>query len=181
MKHLLLITLLAFGCLTVNAQSKATKKTTAKKTYVKKTTKTTKATKTSTAVDYDKLLVGDHMFSSQWISWKKFGKVTITKTDTPNVYKITGKQDGATCSDDQDGRDNGDYLTIEGTLTPVSKTELIFEGKIVQKAYCVDEGEPCPREGKFTFKATDGRRYWRLQEMRSPCDNCVDYIDIFFK
>ncbi len=175
MKQLLLITMLAFCYMTANAQSN-----TAKRTATTKNTIVNKTATTSTAVDYDKLLVGNHMFSSQWISWKKFGKVTISKTDAPQVYSISGMQDGVTCSDEEEGRDNADYLMIEGTITPKSKTHLVFEGKIILKIYHNNDGKPCVREGTFNFMSTQGRRYWRLQEMENPCDKVCDYIDIYF-
>ncbi len=175
MKQLLIIIMLAFCCMAVNAKSKAAKRpATTKKTSVQKKTATT-------AVDYDKLLVGNHMFSSQWISWKKFGKATITKTDTPNVYNISGMQDGTTCSDLEEAHDNADFLMIEGTITPKSKTHLVFKGKIIQKIYHLSDGKPCVREGTFNFMSTQGRRYWRLQERSNPCDSVCDYIDIYFK
>ena len=44
------------------------------------------------------------------------------------ILIIIGKQDGRNCSDDEQGRMNGDYVSIEGTLTVVSKTKLIFNG-----------------------------------------------------
>lgn len=176
MKQILVILMWAFCCMTAGAQSNVTKRqTTTKKVAVQK------STTTSTPVDYDKLLVGNHMLSLQWISWEKFGKATITKTDTPNVYSIFGMQDGAICSDEEDGRKNADYLMIEGTITPKSKTRLVFEGKIIQKVHHINGGMPCVREGTFIFLSTQGRRYWRMQEMKNPCDECTDYVDIYFK
>ena len=129
----------------------------------------------------DKMMLGTHLFSLQWISWDRFGKVNITKGKDENTYYIIGKQDGRNCSDDEQGRINGDYVSIDGTLTVVSKTKLIFNGTIITKAYCVKNGEECVRNGQFHFEATSGRKYWRLQEMENPCDNVTDYVDIDFK
>lgn len=176
MKQILFILTLAFCCFTANAQTNTTKKrTTTRKTAVQK------STKKSTPANYDKLLVGNHMFSSQWISWEKFGKATITKTDTPNVYHIYGVQDAGECSDRGEAIDNGDYLEIEGTITAKSKTKLAFEGRITQRVFHINGGKSCVREGTFTFMSTNGRRYWRLQEKGNPCDVACDYIDIYFK
>ena len=36
-------------------------------------------------------------------------------------------------------------------------------------------------KGTFNFVATGNRKYWRMQEMENPVDECVDYIDIYFK
>ena len=129
----------------------------------------------------DKMMLGTHLFSLQWISWDRFGKVNITKGKDENTYYIIGKQDGRNCSDDEQGRINGDYVSIDGTLTVVSKTKLIFNGTIITKAYCVNNGQECVRNGQFHFESTSGRRYWRLQEMENPCDNVTDYVDIYFK
>lgn len=125
-------------------------------------------------------MLGMHLFSLQWISWDRFGKVNITKGKDENTYYI-GKQDGRNCSDDEQGRMNGDYVSIEGTLTVVSKTKLIFNGTIITKAYYVNNGQEFVRNGQFHFEATSGRKYWRLQEMENPCDNVTDYVDIDFK
>jgi hypothetical protein len=33
----------------------------------------------------------------------------------------------------------------------------------------------------MVFKITEKRKYWRLQEMQSPCDTATDYVDIFMR
>jgi len=121
---------------------------------------------------YDKILVGDHLISLQWISWKNFGTATITKTEVAGVYKITGIQIN---------KHNTDYLKISGTLKPNSEQQLTFNGTIETKISFINHGNPCLREGTYTFRATGERKYWRLKEMNNPCrkDNLVDYIDIY--
>ena len=119
----------------------------------------------------DKILVGTHLFSLQWISWEKFGKAKITKTGKKNVYKISGRQDDA----------RGNYLTIQGTIIAKSKTELVFKGKIITRVDYINNGQPCVRDGEYHFLQTEGRHYWRLQEMVNPCESCCDYVDIFLK
>jgi len=45
----------------------------------------------------------------------------------------------------------------------------------------INGGEPCLREGEMTFAITGKRRFWRLQQMQNPCNEVVDYIDIFLR
>lgn len=121
--------------------------------------------------NYDNLLVGTHNLSLQWISWEKFGTVTISKTDTLNIYDITGTQFGD---------DNKDYLKIHGKIKPLDNNKLEFTGVIEIKVNYLNKGNLCLRKGKFIFLATGKRKYWRLQEMDNPCDEVVDYVDIYF-
>jgi hypothetical protein len=44
-----------------------------------------------------------------------------------------------------------------------------------------NNGKPCERYGKMLFKITQNRKYWRLQEMQSPCGIETDYVDIFMR
>jgi len=122
---------------------------------------------------FDKFLVGEHLISLQWISWHYFGKATISKTEVDGVYKITGIQNN---------KDNNDYVKIDGTLKPNSEKQLTFNGKIETKISFINQGNPCLREGTYTFRATGQRKYWRLKEMYNPCrkDSLVDYIDIYW-
>ena len=122
---------------------------------------------------YDKILVGDHLISLQWISWKNFGTATITKTEVAGVYKITGIQNN---------KHNTDYFKISGTLKPNSEKQLTFNGTIETKINFINQGNTCLREGTYTFRATGQRKYWRLKEMYNPCrtDSLVDYIDIYW-
>ena len=128
--------------------------------------------------NYDAILLGRHLASLQWISWTKFGEVLITK-NPDGTYNVKGGQDGAKCSDEQQGVDNGDYLSISGTLTVEDKDNLLFDGAIVTKVYHIAGGQPCRREGRFHFKRTKGRKYWRMQEMEPPCDPVTAYLDIY--
>lgn len=122
--------------------------------------------------NYDKLLLGYHNFSLQWISWDYFGKVEFTKDKTGNNYLVKGAQNS---------QENDDYIKIEGQITPKNEKHLIFTGVINYKVYHLNNGKPCKREGTFNFKVSGNRKYWRLQEMGNPCDNVTDYIDIYFK
>ena len=42
----------------------------------------------------------------------------------------------------------------------------------------------CPDCGKDAVRLATEKEvadYWRMQEMKNPIDECVDYIDIYFK
>jgi|GEM_PF-604327 len=116
------------------------------------------------------LRIGEHALTLQWISWDHPGKVKI-KPITANRYRITGKQTS---------RKNGDYLSIDGVITPKSKRELVFEGTIKYLVSHNNNGEECVKKGKQVFRASGKRKYWRLQNMMN-CDGIVtDYVDIYF-
>ncbi|HUF04576.1 MAG TPA: hypothetical protein VMM38_10410 [Aridibacter sp.] len=117
-----------------------------------------------------RILLGRHFFSLQWISWDHYGRVNVTEKN--DLLHIKGEQKG---------RDNDDYLTIDGVVTEVNRYDFKFRGKIVTKVSHNNEGEPCVREGDMIFKITGKRKYWRLQEMDSPCEGIVDYVDIYFR
>ncbi len=116
-------------------------------------------------------VIGRHMLSLQWISWDYFGYCDIKK-----------QADGTlTCKGEQRSKENDDYLTIDGTIEIVDALHLKFTGTIVTKIYHIANGQPCVREGTFDFQSYEGRRYWRLMQKTNPCDECTDYVDIYFK
>ena len=116
-------------------------------------------------------LLGHHLLSLQWISWEYFGGCDITKDEDGTLR----------CVGEQLSRENDDYLRLNGTISIVDATHFVFTGTIAMKIYHINGGEECLREGTFDFKATGKRRYWRLQQMTNPCDECTDYVDIYFK
>ncbi len=118
-----------------------------------------------------KMLLGKHRFALQWISWDYFGTALVT--DKKGVLYLKGEQKGRGAS--------GDFLTIDGTLTQIDEKEFTFSGKIVTKVTHLNEGKPCPREGEMTFAITKNRRYWRLRDMQNPCEDVLDYVDVFFR
>lgn len=121
--------------------------------------------------DYAKReLLGSHLLSLQWISWDYFGRASIT--DKNGTLYLSGEQKG---------RGNSDYLKINGVITEVNRYEFKFNGKIITHVSYNNGGEPCIREGEMTFAITGKRKYWRLQEMNDPCEEIVDYVDIYFK
>ena len=116
------------------------------------------------------MLVGDHRLSLQWISWDFFGKATITESN--GTLLLTGEQKA---------RKGGDHLKIDGVITEVDAKEFKFKGTIIIKVEINNGGKPCERKGEMTFRITNNRRYWRLKEMENPCEEIVDYVDIFFR
>lgn len=116
------------------------------------------------------MLLGRHMFSMQWVSWDYFGVATVTERD--GVLYVEGEQRQ---------RDGTDFVTIDGRITRVDKTEFTFEGTIVTQVSYINNGQPCTRDGEFTFAIKGGRKYWRLQQMQNPCDEATDYVDIYFR
>jgi len=132
-------------------------------------------TTTSSLTKLERKVVGKHMLSLQWISWSYFGTATITKEDD-GTLRCTGEQ--LSRGDDSH---IGDYLKIDGTVRIVSALELEFTGTIRTKIWHINNGDEVVREGTFTFLSTNGRKYWRLQQMENPADGCTDYVDIYFK
>ena len=121
---------------------------------------------------FARMLLGRHKLSLQWVSWNYFGVATVT--NRRGVYMLKGEQRGR-------GRTAGNYVTIDGRVTTVASDYFRFTGKIVTRVDHINGGEPCIRDGDFTFKITGKRRYWRLQEMQSPCDTATDYVDVYFR
>lgn len=116
------------------------------------------------------MLLGEHRFSLQWISWDYFGKATVTEKN--GVLFIKGEQRG---------RGNDDSVTMDGVIKQIDAKEFTFEGEIITRISHIAKGEVCKRSGEMTFRITGNRRYWRLQQMNNPCDEAADYVDIFFR
>ena len=119
-----------------------------------------------------RMLLGRHKLSLQWVSWDYFGTATVT--NRAGIYSIKGEQKGR-------GMSKGNSVTIDGVITSIDAKEFSFRGKIVTLVTHINGGQPCVRDGEFTFKITGTRKYWRLQQMDSPCDTATDYVDIFFR
>lgn len=117
-----------------------------------------------------KKLLGRHLFSLQWISWVTFGEAEIT--DYRGTLKINAIQRG---------KENDDYILLQGIISEVENRAFTFDGVIVTKISHINNGAPCGRQGIMTFAIPAGKRYWRLREMQNPYDEAVDYIDIFMK
>lgn len=114
---------------------------------------------------------GNHKVSLQWISWDYLGQIKTSGQNGDGSYPISGGQTSKT---------NGDYLRIDGVANQFEPNIVNFDGVIVIKISHINGGQPCIRRGNFEFKRTQGRKYWRLQQMDNPCDGVTDYIDIYF-
>ncbi len=110
-------------------------------------------------------LLGRHMLSLQWVSWDYFGTATVTQKN--GIYQIHGRQNGR-------GANKGDYVTIDGMVFEINSKDFGFSGRIVTRVSHINNGEPCVREGEFSFAVKQNRKYWRLQEMENPCDTATD-------
>ena len=116
-------------------------------------------------------LIGKHKFQLHWISWGKWKDLgDLVVINRQGMFGFKARQ-----------AKGGDYVEIEGTVLKVEAKEFIFQGRIVTRVSYKNEGKPCERNGEMTFKITGKRRYWRLQEMQSPCDETTDYVDIFLR
>jgi len=115
-------------------------------------------------------LLGKHKLSLQWISWDYFGSALVK--NSKGVYSIKGEQKG---------RETGDLVTVDGVIRSISTKDFTFYGTIVTQVSHINAGKPCERKGEMTFRITDKRRYWRLQQIDNPCDAVADYVDIYFR
>jgi hypothetical protein len=116
-----------------------------------------------------KMLLGRHMLSLQWISWDHFGTASVK--NEAGIYSLRGEQKGR----------GNDLLTIEGNIVSIDSKEFRFEGTITTRISHINNGEPCVRQGDFTFRNTGKRKYWRLQEIDNPCDTATYDVDIYFR
>ena len=117
---------------------------------------------------FEKKVVGNHLFSLQWIESKYYGTCEI-------------KKEGETlkCVALHESDNKKDYLKMEGDITIVSDNHLRFTGTILRKVHYLYNGREYKRNGTFDFKAWGTRKYWRGQDMNTP--DGYDYIDIFFE
>mgnify|MGYP000362541710 CR=1 FL=1 len=114
-------------------------------------------------------LLGKHRLSLQWISWDYFGQAIVTEKN--GVLYLKGEQKS---------RKGDDSVKIDGLITSVEAKSFTFTGTIITKVSHNNDGKPCTREGELTFAIKGNRRYWRLQQMQSPCGVETDYVDIYF-
>jgi hypothetical protein len=120
-------------------------------------------------------LVGEHMLTVQWLSWSGLRDAgNLVVRDLSTVLSAEGEQLGR-------GEYAGDYLKMSGKIVSASKDGFVFEGDILLRVHHNANGEECKRSGTFTFKTKSGRKYWRMQEMDSPCDTATDYVDVYFR
>ena len=58
---------------------------------------------------------------------------------------------------------------------------FVLVGKVEMRVDHSNEGKPCLREGRFTFRITGKRRSWRMKELVNPCDRVTDSVDVFLR
>ncbi len=117
-----------------------------------------------------KMLLGKHKLSLQWISWDYFGTATVTNKG--GVYYLKGEQKG---------RGNTDFVRVDGVITQIDSKQFTFDGTVVTQVSHNNAGQPCERKGILNFRITGTRKYWRMQQIDSPCEGIADYVDIFFR
>jgi hypothetical protein len=115
-------------------------------------------------------LLGKHKLSLQWISWDYFGTATVTEKN--GVLYLQGEQKS---------RQGNDYVKVDGVINSIEAKSFTFTGTIITQVGHNNDGKPCQREGEMTFAITGKRKYWRLQQMQSPCGVETDYVDIYFR
>lgn len=118
----------------------------------------------------ERKVVGRHMLSLQWISWDYFGTCEITK-EPDGRYRCVGEQ--------LSKENPGDFLRLDGYIEIVNEKHLIFDGSIAIKIYHLNDGEEYVRTGRYDFKSTQNRKYWRAQNLEKI--DATDYVDIYFK
>lgn len=117
-----------------------------------------------------KMLLGKHKLSLQWISWDYFGIATVTNKG--GVYYLKGEQKG---------RGNTDFVRVDGVITEIDAKQFTFDGTVITQVSHNNGGKPCERKGTLNFRITGTRKYWRMQQIDSPCEAIADYVDIFFR
>ena len=115
-------------------------------------------------------LLGKHMLSLQWVSWKQFGTARFYRAG--NDVRVYGVQDV-----------EGNWVFLNGVVTadPSKKDRFTVTGEVVTRVSYNAGGNACRRTGDFHFLQTQGRKYWRMQEINNPCEAVADYVDIYFK
>ena len=114
-------------------------------------------------------LMGEHLFNLQWIG------------DPPGVAKLTEPTKGELQLEAIQENAKGDFASVKGRITKVTAKTFELDGTVTTKVSYVNGGKVCERSGRFTFRITGARKYWRLKEMGNCEGNSVvDYVDVFF-
>lgn len=111
------------------------------------------------------------IYWAEWMSWDKPGNATISALGN-GKYSIKGRQTG---------RDNKGYMTIDGTLQLISKTQIEFTGTVISQEAIINNGKICKREGKIRFTANPKTKKWVMNKVQKWGEQLVDeYITINF-
>ncbi|HEY3358811.1 MAG TPA: hypothetical protein VGQ83_36520 [Polyangia bacterium] len=121
-------------------------------------------------------LVGAHRLSLQWIGWKKLGRARVREED--GVLRLSGEQFGQSSAG---GRAAIDTLRVWGSIVEVRAKEFVLRGTITTQVSTIAGGRACTRSGDFTFALRGTRKYWRLQQMQNPCEDVLDYVDLYLR
>lgn len=112
-------------------------------------------------------LLGNSGVTLQWIDWETRGDLVADySTDLLRLH-------GGQSTPDGKGK-----LAIDGVVTRIDASAFTFVGRI-DMTDTPDIGRHCVRDGEMTFRVTQNRKYWRLQQME-VCDGLTDYVDIYF-
>jgi hypothetical protein len=114
-------------------------------------------------------LLGNSGMSVQWIGWTGAERGKIKPSWQGKTLLLKGEQHA---------KGAPGFVSVEGRVVRVSKTEFILEGTIVIKD-TPDAGRACEKTGDWRFAVTQNRKYWRLREFEW-CDDLTDYIDVYF-
>lgn len=112
-------------------------------------------------------LIGNSGVTLQWIGWEQRGTLGATYQD--GVLRLIGGQA------DPHGKGR---LEVDGVVTRIGPDYFWFTGRIAI-IDTPDSGRFCERDGEMSFRITQNRKYWRLQEME-VCDGLTDYVDVYF-
>ncbi|WP_051003662.1 hypothetical protein [Sphingobium sp. SYK-6] len=112
-------------------------------------------------------LLGNSGITLQWIGWGRRGDLAADYAT--DLLHLRGGQSAS---------DGPGKLVLDGVVTRIDRDSFTFEGRI-DIIDTPDIGRVCRREGQMSFRVTQNRRYWRLQEMEA-CDGLTDYVDIYF-
>ncbi len=113
-------------------------------------------------------LEGTHPLTLQWVSWDQAGTAEVTRDGA--LLVLRGRQEL-----------KGDYVRVEGVLERVDGRSFVLVGKVETRVSHIAGGKVCHRRGRFTFRLTGTRRYWRMKEMTNPCDGVTDYVDLHLR
>lgn len=120
-------------------------------------------------------LRGAQGITLQWISWNWRGTVEVMQPG--DVITIKGGQDSAKAPANTGDLGTG-RVEIDGVITEIGADYFLFDGEIVITD-SPDIGRSCRWSGPAEFRITQGRQYWRMQDM-TKCDGLTDYVDLYF-
>ena len=129
-------------------------------------------------IPFEKHYVGNHKLGVNRVNdGKRVGKARIFREANALVLKASVKK--------------GEFsLKLSGTVKPVSKEEFVLDGVLTGVPDMSWRKVPPTQhttKGKFTFRATKGRKFWRLYDVDGvncvcddDCGNEFCYIDLSF-